>query len=139
MFQDIAIKLLGQRASLRDPQSVGPWLYRVALREVLIYRRRLGRRRNHLRQFCELRAAEKTADIDPLQWMIAEESRLLVRQALADLGAQDREILLLKHTENCTYRQIADRLGLHLDTVVYRLRRARGRLRARILQRSEGT
>jgi RNA polymerase sigma-70 factor (ECF subfamily) len=41
----------------------------------------------------------------------------------------DREILMLKYTENWNYQQLAEHLGVTLHTVEYRLLRARKRLR----------
>jgi RNA polymerase sigma-70 factor (ECF subfamily) len=63
--------------------------------------------------------------------MMAEETGRLLREMIARLPPQDREMLLLKHAHRWTYQQIADHLGLPFDTVVYRL--ARARLRARRL------
>jgi RNA polymerase sigma-70 factor (ECF subfamily) len=51
---------------------------------------------------------------------------------LYGLSAQDREILMLKHSERWTYREIAEYLGISADKVVYRLARARARLRQRL-------
>jgi RNA polymerase sigma-70 factor (ECF subfamily) len=134
LLQEVWIKLFKHRASLDVPDGLAPWLYRVALREVLMHRRKLGRRKERWRQHAE--SCGVTADAsgtDPLAWMIDEELRDTVHEALQRVAAQDREILLLKHWESYTYQQIAERLGLPLDTVVYRLARARRRLRAEIL------
>jgi RNA polymerase sigma-70 factor (ECF subfamily) len=60
---------------------------------------------------------------------LASERQALVRQALACLPRREAEILLLKYTEDWTYREIADHLGLSTSAVEARLHRARGRMR----------
>ncbi len=67
--------------------------------------------------------------VDPLGWMLHDELRRLVRVALGRLSTRDAELLLLKYTENWTYRNLAEHLGLTERGVESRLERARGNLR----------
>jgi RNA polymerase sigma-70 factor (ECF subfamily) len=69
---------------------------------------------------------------DPLDWLLAEEQRALVRRALEQLPRRDAEILLLKYTENWTYRQLAEHLGLSTSAVEARLHRARQTMRRQL-------
>jgi RNA polymerase sigma-70 factor (ECF subfamily) len=59
----------------------------------------------------------------------ATESALLVRRAVEKLDPIDREILFLREFEQLSYAEIADLLGLPLNTVRSRLFRARIALR----------
>jgi RNA polymerase sigma-70 factor (ECF subfamily) len=59
-----------------------------------------------------------------------------VREALETLAAKDREILLLKYTEDWSYHQLAAHLGIGHSAVEARLHRARQRLRDRLIQAS---
>ena len=43
VMQEVALAAVAQRAPLKDPARVGAWLYRLALRIVLLYRRKCGR------------------------------------------------------------------------------------------------
>ena len=56
----------------------------------------------------------------------------LVRRALACLPSREAEILLLKYTEEWSYQQIADQLGLTTSAVEARLHRARQRMRRKL-------
>jgi RNA polymerase sigma-70 factor (ECF subfamily) len=67
-----------------------------------------------------------------LDWLTARETERLVREAVAEMAPQDREILLLKHAEGWSYREISELLGVTIDKVIYRLGRARRRLRQRL-------
>ena len=53
-----------------------------------------------------------------------------MRQAIARLAQRDAELLLLKYTEDWSYRDLAERLGMSVSAVEARLHRARGRMRA---------
>jgi RNA polymerase sigma-70 factor (ECF subfamily) len=66
---------------------------------------------------------------DPLEWLLSDERMQLVRKALTGLPRRDRELLLLKYTEDWSYRQLADHLGVSCGAVESRLHRARKRLR----------
>ena len=55
-----------------------------------------------------------------------------MRVALERLSERDAEILLLKYTENWSYQQIADHLGVSHSAVESRLHRARKRMRAEL-------
>ncbi len=60
---------------------------------------------------------------DPLVWILSEERQRLVRQALMKLVNRDREMLLLKYTENWSYIQLAEHLGLTQSAIESRLHR----------------
>ena len=61
--------------------------------------------------------------------MLADEQASLIRQALMRLREKDRELLLLKYTEDWKCSELAERLGVTVSTVETRLQRARKRLR----------
>ena len=143
LLQEISLAVIRQSsreapAVPSDPERVAPWLYRLAVRQSINFHRRSGRKS----------AAKPMAQIDsfaentePLDWMLAEEERNATQQAMKQLRAQDREILLLKYTENWSYRQLARHLGVKERTVEYRLMRARQNLRnllTRATYRNEG-
>lgn len=128
--QAVASAAFSGAAALRDATRTAPWLYRIAVTQALVHRRGAGRRRKLVARFAESGAAPAEAiDDDPLAWLLAKEQEQLVRRALAALPRRDAEILLLKYTEDWTYRQLAELLGASESAVEARLHRARGRLR----------
>ena len=66
---------------------------------------------------------------DPLGWLLAEERRERIRTALSKMSRRDAEILLLKYTEDWSYRQLAEHLDITESAVEARLHRARMRMR----------
>jgi len=135
VLQDVAAAAVQFGERLRDPAKVAPWLYRLAVVTALQYRRRQGRRRKLVERYAtRFEPTERDRrEPDPLDWLLAEEQRTLVRQALSCLPRRDAEILLLKYTENWTYRQLAEHLGLTTSAVEARLHRARQKLRQRLV------
>jgi RNA polymerase sigma-70 factor (ECF subfamily) len=134
VLQEVAVATVEQGHRLRDSTKVAPWLYRVAVIASLQYRRRTGRGRKLLERFAERvpPAQTDTREPDPLDWLLAEEQRALVQRALAELPRRDAEILLLKYTENWSYRQLAEHLGLSTSAVEARLHRARQKMRRQL-------
>jgi RNA polymerase sigma-70 factor (ECF subfamily) len=132
-MQNVYAAAIAGMSRLKDRQRVGPWLYRIAVVEALQYRRRTGRRRRLQDRYAGSGAApSEWSDNDPLTWLLAEEAQQLVRQALTRLSPRDAEILLLKYTEDWSYRQLADHLGVSTSAVEARLHRARGRMRSEL-------
>lgn len=132
VMQEVALAAVRQAAPLHDADRVAPWLYRLAVRQVLLFRRQKGRQRRLADRYARQQVWHETKGIspDPLQWLLADERRELVRATLERLPTRELEILLLKYTENWSYHDIARRLGISASAVESRLHRARQRMRA---------
>ena len=132
VMQEVAAAAVEKGHQLRDPQRVAPWLYRLAVVAALQYRRRQGRARKLIDRFAERRRPSEvdTREPDPLDWLLADERKSLVRQALGQLPRRDAEILLLKYTEDWSYRQLAEHMGVSTSAVEARLHRARKKMRS---------
>jgi RNA polymerase sigma factor (sigma-70 family) len=129
VLQEVHAAAVAKGHALRDTEKVAPWLYRIAVASALEYRRRMGRRRKLLAHYAEQLPSTDKAIPDPLAWLLAEERQTLMRQALARLPRREAEMLLLKYSEDWSYQQIADHLGLSISAVESRLHRARHRMR----------
>ncbi len=136
ILQEIALAFFGSGSRPSKLDGIAPWLYRVAVRQVMLLRRKDGRRRKLADHSLE---ELPSADLDsrtpePLDRLLCTERRNRVQQALQDLHQKDREILMLKYTENWTYRELAANLGVSVAAVEARLHRARGRLRTALVR-----
>jgi RNA polymerase sigma-70 factor (ECF subfamily) len=131
VMQEVSLAAVEQRSPLADPNKVAAWLYRLAVTQSLLYRRKMGRQRNLTDRYARrYRPAEQNCrEPDPLGWLLAQERRQQVRTALARLHRRDTEILLLKYTEDWSYRELAEHMGISQSAVEARLHRARKRLR----------
>jgi len=131
VMQEVSMAAVRQQAPLLDPGKVAPWLYRLAVTQSLLYRRKQGRRRKLTDRYAERNQPREqdNREPDPLGWLLADERRQLIREAVGRLGGRDAELLLLKYTEDWSYRELADKLGITESAVEARLHRARQRLR----------
>jgi RNA polymerase sigma-70 factor (ECF subfamily) len=137
VMQEVALAAVRQAAPLADPAKVAPWLYRLAVRQALLFRRQCGRRRRLTNRYAERwTAVEHTASSpSPLDWLLRAERRQLVQNALQQLAPRDAQILLLKYGEGWGYHRIAAHLGVSHSAVETRLHRARNRLRTELVAR----
>jgi RNA polymerase sigma factor (sigma-70 family) len=131
VFQEVSLAAVRQKSPITDPTKVSAWLYRLAVMQTLLYRRKQGRRRKLIDRYAQRNRPSESDNRqpDPLGWLLSEERRDKVRTALKRLPARDTEILLLKYTEDWSYRQLAERLGVSESAIEARLHRARQRLR----------
>lgn len=135
LMQEISLAI--SRPDLRptDPTRLGSWLYQVAIRQAYLYRRKMGRMRKYVDSTpVEANETPGHESENPLHWVLGNEHQQAVRKAIAGLKEIDRELLMLKYTENWTYQQLADRLGVTVHTVEHRLLKAKKNLRQLLKQ-----
>ena len=128
VLQEVSLAAVGAKAAV-DPARVAGWLYRLAIRKALLYRRSRGRQHKLVGLYARKVRDEGASAPDPLGWLLLDERSALVREAMGKLPARDAEILLLKYTENWSCRDLANHLGQTEAAIESRLHRARGRLR----------
>jgi RNA polymerase sigma factor (sigma-70 family) len=135
VLQEVNAAAIKHADRLRETDKVAPWLYRIAVTCALQYRRRLGRHRRLIERVITQRPDKfESLELDPLDWLLANEERQLVRQAILAMPKRDAELLLLKYTEDWSYRQLADHLGISTSAVEARLHRAREKMRRQLAQ-----
>ncbi|MEK6215322.1 MAG: sigma-70 family RNA polymerase sigma factor, partial [Vibrio fluvialis] len=119
VMQEVSLAAVEQRSPLADPAKVAPWLFRLAVTQSLLYRRKQGRRRKLTDRYARRNrpTEQDNREPDPLGWLLADERRKLVRAAMSRLATRDAEILMLKYTEDWTYRQLAEHLGISTSAV----------------------
>jgi RNA polymerase sigma-70 factor (ECF subfamily) len=115
---------LGQ---LRDLASVRGWLFTIL--------------RNNFLNTCRKKRPQAVADLDlninsipatvPRDDEIDHEK---LQQALDQLAPNYRIVLAMFYFEECSYREIAERLELPIGTVMSRLARAKGYLRSILME-----
>ena len=133
VMQEVALAAVRQSAPIADSTKVAPWLYRLAVRQTLLYRRKMGRKRKLTQRYADrFQPTECDPNHGPLDWLISGERQKQIRIAIGQLRRADAEILMLKYTENWNYHQIAEHLGISHSAVEARLHRARGRLRKKL-------
>ena len=82
----------------------------------------------------ELHAVD-TDSVSPITILEEAETAKVMRDAIEELPAEFREILVLRHQENLSYKEIADVAQIPPGTVMSRLARARAKLKELITNR----
>jgi RNA polymerase sigma-70 factor (ECF subfamily) len=123
------------RASARfDPaRQLGPWLATIARRVAIdVYRRESRRSHGDI---------DDVAESHPSVVSLPESAygAWEVRQAVAALPVEERDVVRLQHLEGLTHIEIAEHLRIPLGTVKSRSARAYRRLASRLGHMQEGT
>lgn len=127
------VELLEGHATIRgDGRSLRMWLYRAARNNLYDWRRRAARRSDHQLQDEHLAALE---DPDPDPERVASERDALdeIRQALAELSPDQREVLELRLVGELTTAEVADLTDRTVGAVKALQHRGLARL-ARVLE-----
>jgi RNA polymerase sigma-70 factor (ECF subfamily) len=104
------------------------WLLTIA-RSRAIDRLRSGKQEQLRKEPLESAGAASTTDSNPEETTAVAERRTLVRSALRELSADQREVIELAYYSGLSHSEIADKLGQPLGTVKTRTRLGMTKLR----------
>ena len=119
LVQDAVVKALQHWESLREPEAVRSWFYRILVREGLSFLRQ-NRRVIYL--------AEPPEQIQSSQES-ALEDREALQQAIDRLSPKLKTVVLLRFYEEMQLSEIAEITGTNLSTVKSRLYKGLKKLR----------
>lgn len=147
LTQATFVRVVTHLGKYQEQGRFEPWLFRIAMNHL---RDEMRRRKRQARSM-DMSPASERADADgdgngewggvqaqltddadatdPLSAMSREEQIQGVRDAVAQLGEADREILYMRHTAGLTFTQIAESLEQPLGTVLARAHRAVAKLK----------
>jgi len=133
--QKVWLQVWREAERLEDPSRWRGWLYRIA-RNAATDAGRKRRHRQRLNEQIQRRPRPDSAEhAGPDRAAILQEDYRRMLDAVSTLPALDREPFVLRHLEHWSYQEIGDVLGLPVDTVETRLRRARQKLRNELSER----
>ena len=138
LAQEALLRTYRARESFREGEHFLPWFRRILRNTCYSWLRRHGKLRargasagDEDQELGDWELADPDASV-PLDPLLAEERGQAFRRALARLGANDREILVLRHYRELTYKELAHVLAIPEGTVMSRLFHARRRLREQL-------
>jgi len=134
VFSEVTHDALTKRATWHEIRAPGPWLYRLTIRKILLYRRKQGRQRKLASSFADVVESNKPIP-EVLDQIIKDEDSNVLRKALAQMSGKDAEILILKYVHHWNYVKISENLGIKKNKIANRLRTARQRLRKELQRR----
>lgn len=144
LTQDVFLQVHRKLDTVRDPDAVVSWLYRIAT-HVCYDRFRRSSRRPKTEPLDDDavaagRAGDRSDDVSDARLDRALEQAEMsacVRKYIEDLSTAYRQVILLHDLEELTNPEIARMLGASLDSVKIRLHRARRKLEAVLIENCE--
>ena len=135
VVQDTYVRAFRGLRRFRGDAAFSTWLYRIASNCASSFMARRSRQRcDALVEADDI--AETDPDHDPSLQAEASTLRQTIERALEQLPQRLRAVVVLKHLEDLSHREIAERLGISESATKVRLHRARNTLR-RLLPASE--
>ena len=123
--QDTFVRAFRRIDRFDTERPLFPWLYQIARNLALNRIARVRKRETALPEYDTLLAVGP----GPEETAVAAGESERVRRAVASLSEQHRAVIELNHFQECSYREIAEILGIPIGTVMSRLYHARQRLR----------
>jgi RNA polymerase sigma-70 factor (ECF subfamily) len=131
--QEVFLKAFRGIRSFRHGSSLKTWLYRIAVRESLNYRRWFWR---HLRFQTSIEEEQVSGSaefedtgISPFEELASHEIQQVVQRALAEVAPVFRAAVILRDLEGLSYEEVAEILDVSVGTVKSRILRGRRMLR----------
>jgi RNA polymerase sigma factor (sigma-70 family) len=128
-FQATFLVLARKAGSIRRTESLGPWLYRVALNIAKTAKGNAAQRQARERRAA---AMKQPSSADPVVW---QDWQPLLHEEIDRLPEKYRAAVVLCYLQGLTNQEAARQLGWPTGTVKGRLSRARDLLRDRLVRR----
>src|SRR5215210_850578 len=107
LVQDTFVRAFGSFDGFRGDSALRTWLFTIARRLVLDRRRSIRRRGEQV----EVQEADVATEYDALDGVVADETQMRLRRAMARLTPTQREVFVLRVNEGMSYKEIADMVG----------------------------
>jgi RNA polymerase sigma-70 factor (ECF subfamily) len=138
LTQEVFIKVYNSLGRYRSEFKFSTWIYKIAHNSAVDHLRRYSTREQSLMNEFDGEQRElpiESKRISPEQEYAGKERRAEIEQVVRGLPAAYRELILLRHSHDLSYDEIAEVTGLPLGTVKNRLFRAREVMRQLFVER----
>jgi RNA polymerase sigma-70 factor (ECF subfamily) len=138
LTQEVFIKVYGSLVRYRPEYKFSTWIYKIAHNAAVDHLRRYSTREQSLTGETDGAQYDLPLESDkptPEQESERRERRAEIESVVDQLSPAYRELVVLRHSHDLSYDEIAEVTGLPLGTVKNRLFRAREVMRQQFLQR----
>ena len=138
LTQEVFIKVYNSLSRYRSEFKFSTWIYKIAHNAAIDHLRRFAVREQALACGTDgerREAAIESRRLTPEQESEQEERRSEIESVVQLLPAAYRELIVLRHSHDLSYDEIAEVTGLPLGTVKNRLFRAREAMRDLLIRR----
>ncbi len=138
LTQEVFIKVYNSLSRYRSEFKFSTWIYKIAHNAAIDHLRRHAVREQTLTSGPESERREISIEsrrLTPEQESERKERRSEIEAVVQSLPIAYRELIVLRHSQDLSYDEIAEVTGLPLGTVKNRLFRAREVMRDQLLER----
>jgi RNA polymerase sigma-70 factor (ECF subfamily) len=130
LTQEAFIKAFNSLANFNEEFAFSTWLYKIATNNCIDYIRKKKLATFSIDKPIESKDGEYSFEIpdstyEPDKSLIAGQRTRILEEAINSLPEKYRQVILMRHTEDKDYQEIADTLKLPLGTVKAHIFRAR--------------
>jgi RNA polymerase sigma-70 factor (ECF subfamily) len=130
LTQEAFIKAFNSLASFNEEYAFSTWLYKIASNNCIDFFRKRKLQTYSLDKPIQYKDSEiqheiPDPDLNPEKSIMATERNKLIKEAINKLPEKYYRAIVLRHTEEKSYEEISEILGLPLGTVKARIFRAR--------------
>jgi RNA polymerase sigma-70 factor (ECF subfamily) len=138
LTQETFLRVYKSMPTFRGESRFGTWLFQITAN---VYKNYCRTRATQKRDAQEVSLEEpggpadstwESGETGPLDGVLADERSKMLRQAFDGLPPQMRHCVLLRVNQDLKYREIADRMGVSIDTVKAHLFQARQILKSKL-------
>ncbi|MFP4027453.1 MAG: sigma-70 family RNA polymerase sigma factor [Candidatus Brocadiia bacterium] len=139
LAQEVFMKAYRGLSGFQHEARFSTWIYGIMLNCVRSHWRRRGRRLNPMSLDAggddeDSSMPDPPADEDGPPEQLARKERVqMVREAIAKLPVDLKEVVTLRDLQGLSYRELSEVLEVPLGTVKSRLARARGKLKGKVI------
>jgi RNA polymerase sigma factor (sigma-70 family) len=122
LFQDIVLQLWRAYPSFKGDAKVSTWMYRIAINNAITRLRKETKREKFTdlnNEAFEVKAEETALD----------DKAIMMYEAIKKLTEVERALSML-YLENCSYKEIAEVMGLTETNVGFKLNKLKAKLRS---------
>jgi RNA polymerase sigma-70 factor (ECF subfamily) len=138
LTQEVFIKVYASLARYRSEYKFSTWIYKIAHNSAVDHLRRHSTREQSLVNQSDGEQYDlpiESGRLSPEQESEKAERRAEIESVVRQLPSAYRELIVLRHSHDLSYDEIADVTGLPLGTVKNRLFRAREVMRQQFVER----
>ncbi|MBN1441566.1 MAG: RNA polymerase sigma factor [Planctomycetes bacterium] len=132
ILQDAFLKVYLNLESLRDPDRFRPWFCGIVRKQAIDVMRQLRGRVARAARLDDVEGFVADESDSPAQGLLRKEQRRKILREVRRLPPHDRLVLVLKHMEGLSYKEIAEVTHSSVSAVESRLFRARRALREKL-------
>jgi RNA polymerase sigma-70 factor (ECF subfamily) len=138
LVQETYMKALRGFSSFRQGTNFRAWMYKILRNTFLTSQAGLKSSASLSLDSDDDKVEEPSATETPESTLLSRAEQETIQQALDELPVKFREIILLCDSEEMSYQEIGETLGIPIGTVMSRLSRARNAMRELLTAKLKG-